>query len=278
MGKKLTDAQIAHYHREGFVYPVDAFTPERARRYRHAMEEFEAAQGQELGKGHNFKPHLLFTWVDEIVHHSTVLDAIEDVIGPDIRLFHLSVWPKNAGDAAYVSWHQDATYFGLEPAVQVTAWVALTDASIEAGCMEVIPGSHKLGQLHHAERADAKNLLSRGQTVTAEFDKSRTEFMPVGAGQFSLHHTHLIHNSRPNLSADRRIGLGISYIPTNVRCTSAARLTAMLVRGSDRYGHFDDEPRPQVDFGAAERAAHADAVARFRASNAEQTRRYETAA
>ena len=278
MGKKLTDAQIAHYHREGFVYPVDAFTPERARRYRHAMEEFEAAQGQELGKGHNFKPHLLFTWVDEIVHHSTVLDAIEDVIGPDIRLFHLSVWPKNAGDAAYVSWHQDATYFGLEPAVQVTAWVALTDASIEAGCMEVIPGSHKLGQLHHAERADAKNLLSRGQTVTAEFDKSRTEFMPVGAGQFSLHHTHLIHNSRPNLSADRRIGLGISYIRTNVRCTSAARLTAMLVRGSDRYGHFDDEPRPQVDFGAAERAAHADAVARFRASNAEQTRRYETAA
>ena len=52
----------------------------------------------------------------------------------------------------------------------------------------------------------------------------------------------------------------------------------MLVRGTDRYGHFDDEPRPQVDFGEAERAAHADAVARFRASNAEQTRRYETAA
>ena len=102
--------------------------------------------------------------------------------------------------------------------------------------------------------------------------------MPVRAGQFSLHHTHLVHNSRPNLSADRRIGLGISYIPTHVRCTSGTRVTAMLMRGSDRYGHFDDEPRPQVDFGAAERAAHADAVARFRASNAEQTRRYETAA
>ena len=43
--------------------------------------------------------------------------------------------------------------------------------------------------------------------MTADFDKSRTEFMPVRAGQFSLHHTHLIHNSRPNLSADRRIGL-----------------------------------------------------------------------
>ena len=101
--------------------------------------------------------------------------------------------------------------------------------------------------------------------------------MPVRVGQFSLHHTHLVHNSRPNLSADRRIGLGLSYIPTNVRCTSRTRLTAMLVRGTDRYGHFDDEPRPRVDVGAAERAVHADAVARFRASNAEQTNRYASA-
>ena len=162
--------------------------------------------------------------------------------------------------------------------MQVTAWVALTDASIEAGCMEVIPGSHTLGQLHHAEHRDAThNLLSRGQTITVELDTSHTQFMPVRAGQFSLHHTHLVHNSRPNLSADRRVGLGISYIPTTVRCTSRTRVTAMLVRGTDRHGHFDDEPRPRVDFGTAERAAHAEAVARFRASNAEQTTRYAAA-
>jgi Phytanoyl-CoA dioxygenase (PhyH) len=135
MGKKLTEEQIERYHRDGFAYPIDAFAAEEARRYRRAMEEFEAAQGREFTKGQNFKPHLLFTWVDEIVHHPAILDAVEDVVGPDIRLFHLSVWPKNAGDPAYVSWHQDATYFGLEPPLQVTAWVALTDASIEAGCM-----------------------------------------------------------------------------------------------------------------------------------------------
>ena len=275
MGRKLTGAQIERYHRDGFVYPVDAFSADEARRYRRAMEEFEAAQGTQLTRGHNFKPHLLFTWVDEIVHHPAVLDAVEDLIGPDIRLYHLSVWPKNAGDGAYVSWHQDATYFGLEPEVEVTALVALTDASIEAGCMEVIPRSHTLGQLHHAEETEAtQNLLSRGQSVTADLDKTRTEFMPVRAGQFSLHHTLLVHNSRPNRSADRRIGLGLSYIPTHVRCTSRTRLTAMLVRGTDRYGHFDDEPRPRVDFGEAERATHADAVARFRASNVEQTRRF----
>src|SRR5437867_3056641 len=167
MGKKLTEAQIARYHRDGFVYPIDAFAAEEARRYRRVMEEFEAAQGRELTKGHNFKPHLLFTWVDEIVHHPAILDAVEDIIGPDIRLFHLSVWPKNAGDAAYVSWHQDATSCGLAPPLQGPAGVAPAAASREAGCMEVIPGPQKLAQLHHAEHREAThNLRPRGQTIT----------------------------------------------------------------------------------------------------------------
>ena len=87
MGKKLTQAQIERYHREGFVYPIDAFAAEDARRYRRAMEEFEAAQGRELTKGHNFKPHLLFTWVDEIVHHPAVLITDQGVLSltrPDL--------------------------------------------------------------------------------------------------------------------------------------------------------------------------------------------------
>ena len=205
------------------------------------------------------------------MHSPEVLDAVEDLIGPDIRLFHLSVWPKDAGSGAYVSWHQDATYFALEPACHVTAWVALSDAPVEAGCMEVVPGSHKLGQLPHAEMQDPENLLSRGQELAGDFDRSRTAFMPVKAGQFSLHHTHLVHNSRPNRSNDRRIGLGISYIPTSARCTSSTRVSAMLVRGEDRYGHFDDERRPLQEAGPEERAFHAEAVDRFRRMNTEQT-------
>src|SRR5204863_7489266 len=95
MGKKLTEAQIERYHRDGFVYPIDAFAAEEARRYRRAMEEFETDQGRELTKGHNFKPHLLFTWVDEIVHHPDILDADEVIIGPDVRLIRPSVCTHN---------------------------------------------------------------------------------------------------------------------------------------------------------------------------------------
>jgi non-heme Fe2+,alpha-ketoglutarate-dependent halogenase len=271
MPKKLTLEQIAGYERDGYICPVDAFSPDRARGWRERLEDFERAEGRKMSRGHNFKPHLLFPWVDEIVHAPEVLDAVEDLIGPHIRLFHLTAWPKDAGSGTYVSWHQDATYFALEPACHVTAWVALTDAPVEAGCMEVVPASHRLGQLPHAEMQDPENLLSRGQTLASDVDRTKTAFMPVKAGQFSLHHTHLVHNSRPNRSHDRRIGLGISYIPTSAHCRSATRVTAMLVRGEDRYGHFDDERRPIHEAGPAERAFHAEAVARFRAMNAAES-------
>jgi len=143
--------------------------------------------------------------------------------------------------------------------------------------MEVLPGSHGQGQLHHGQFDEPHNMLSRGQTLTADFEREGTVFMVLKAGQMSLHHTHLIHRSGPNLSSDRRIGFGISYIPTSATCRASVRQSAMLVRGVDRYGNFDDEPRPLTDDGAAEQAAHAAAVARFRAQNVEEFARYEAA-
>ncbi|HEV2185685.1 MAG TPA: phytanoyl-CoA dioxygenase family protein, partial [Stellaceae bacterium] len=177
MGKRLSDTDVARYHRDGFLFPIDAFSREEAHRFRDRLEDFERRDGRRFGKGHNFKPHLLFPWVDALVRHPAVLDPVEDIIGPDIRLFHFTVWPKSPGDPAYVSWHQDATYFGLEPAVHITAWVALTDVPVESGAVEVVPGSHKRGQLHHGQFTDDRNLLSRGQTLTVDFAREGTEFM-----------------------------------------------------------------------------------------------------
>ena len=271
MPRKLSAEQVAAYERDGFVSPVDGFSTERTRGWRNQLEAFERAEGRPISRGYHLKPHLLFPWVDEIAHASEVLDAVEDLIGPDILLFHITAWSKDAGTGAYVSWHQDSTYFALEPACHVTAWVALSDAPVEAGCMEAVPGSHKLGQLPHAELQDTQNLLSRGQALSVDVDRTHTAYMAVRAGQFSLHHTHLVHNSRPNRSVDRRIGLGISYIPTHARCTSPTRVSTTLVRGEDKYGHFDGERRPTMDAGPAERAFHENAVGAFRRMNIEQT-------
>jgi non-heme Fe2+,alpha-ketoglutarate-dependent halogenase len=267
LARALTDAAVARYHEDGFLCPVPALSPAEARDCRAMLEAFEASQGRPLGRlpGQlRAKSHLLFPWLDQLVRHPAVLAAVEDLIGPDLLVYHLTMWIKEPGDDAFVSWHQDGTYFGLDPADQhVTAWVALTDSLPEMGCVTVLPGSHQLGQLPHSTRRDATNLLSNGQEAEIEVDAAYVVPLVLRAGEFSLHHTHLLHSSAPNRGRDRRIGVGISYIPTRVRHVGPSRLTASLVRGHDRHGHFDPEPRPRADFDAEARAAHAEACARF---------------
>jgi len=266
MAGGLSAEQVARYHEAGFLCPVPALTPSEARDCRARLEGFEASQGRPLGQlpGQlRAKTHLLFPWLDALVRHPAVLDAVEELIGPDLLVYHLTMWIKEPGDAAFVSWHQDGTYFGLDPADQhVTAWVALTDSTPATGCVLALPGSHRLGQLPHSSHHAAANLLSNGQQVDLDVDGTRVAPLVAHAGEFSLHHTHLLHSSAPNRGGDRRIGVGISYIPPRVRHVGA-RLTASLVRGEDRHGHFDPEPRPRADFDAEARATHAEACARF---------------
>jgi len=160
-----------------------------------------------------------------------------------------------------VSWHHDSTYWGLDPDDVVTAWVAFTDATPENGYMQFIPGTHKVEQLPHLDTFHRDNLLSRGQEIAVEVDTSKAVGIALRAGEMSLHHIKLVHGSEPNRSADRRIGLAIRYIPTYVRQTKV-RDAAMLVRGTDKYGHFENEPRPRADLDAAALAAHAESVGR----------------
>lgn len=270
MPASLSRDQIAQYNRDGFVFPVDCLTPEEVRHYRFCLEAFEQEQGDTFGKLPNLvrsKSHLLFTWMDELVRHPKVLDAVESLIGPDILLYHLTSWLKEPHEPSHVSWHQDGTYFGLEPYDQVTAWIALTDATPEMGCVKILPGTQVIGQRPHKDMPAPGNLLSRGQTIDHKLDYTKYELMPLRAGQISLHHTHVVHASEPNRTEQRRIGIGVSYIPTRCRLINDVRVTATLVRGQDSYGHFDLEPRPAADFDTAARAAHADAVERFFQSN-----------
>lgn len=246
--KHLTEAQVEAWRTQGFLSPLTAMSEAEARRFRDRLEASEQAFGPLKIGGMGSKSHLLFTWVDEIARHPRVLDAVEDLIGGDILIYTLTLWLKGAKDGAFVDWHQDASYFGLEPKEQVTAWIALSESSAASGCVRVIPGSHLRGGFRHSIREGSGNhMLPRRQAIDTEIDESKAVQMPLRPGQFSLHHTLAIHGSEPNLSDDRRLGVGISYIPTRCRFTGRTRLTGMLVRGTDRHGHFDHERRPHGD-------------------------------
>ena len=268
--KILTREQVDEYRNEGATHPIRVLSAERAAHYLAELEQGEAKHGAEFKKILRTKSHLALKWVDEIAHESVVLDAVEDIIGADILLYNLTVWIKNARDASYVGWHQDLAYFPLDPLVHITAWIALTDSVEENGNVKYIPGSHRMGPLRHAEEPGHKSLLSKGQRIVDPVDAGTVKSISLQPGEMSLHHTGLIHFSEPNNSARRRIGIGISYIPTSVRCTGSIRHTSMLMRGTDRYNYWEHEPRVRFDFDPEVAAFRQHAVAAYYAARDEQ--------
>jgi hypothetical protein len=246
MPKLLTPAQIAQYHEQGFIFPIRVMSTDAALEYRRRLEAFEASAGGKLGGDLRHKSHLLFTWLAELVRHDRILDAIEDLYGPDLLCWSTNFFIKEKSNPAFVSWHQDSTYWGLSKPDVVSAWVAFTPAHAGNGAMQVIPGSHLVDQIPHRDTFDKHNLLTRGQEIAVEVDPSTAVTITLAPGEMSLHHVRLVHGSPPNTSDDRRIGFAIRYIPTSVS-QIAGTDSATLVRGSDCHHHFDLEPRPSCD-------------------------------
>jgi len=255
MPKCLTRAQIEQYREDGCVFPIRIMSETEAAELRRRLEAFERRTGGPLKGDLRHKSHLLFTWLAELVRCSSILDAVEDLHGPDLLCWTTNFFIKEAADPAFVSWHQDSTYWGLSTQDVVTAWVAFTPATEANGAMEYIPRSHKLDQIPHRDTFAKHNLLTRGQEVMVEVDRSRRRIITLRPGEMSLHHVRLVHGSPPNPSNDRRIGFAIRYIPTMV-AQLAGEDSASLVRGEDRHHHFALEPQPTRDLDAEFVAFH----------------------
>ena len=235
------------FERNGFGGPFHAMSADEAGEYRRKFEAYEAELGRRVTEGDpdtRFKTHLLLPFAADLVRHPRILDAVEALLGPDILCWTSTWFVKDAKTDAQTIWHQDATYFGLRPHLHVTAWLALSEASEEAGCMRFVPGTNRNGLMQHIANAAPNSINSAGQRTAADFPTEDAVPVPLRPGQFSIHHTLAVHASGPNRADDRRIGIGISYIPANVRHIGSVRVPATLVRGEDRYGHFDLEPSP----------------------------------
>jgi non-haem Fe2+, alpha-ketoglutarate-dependent halogenase len=267
--KSLTPGQVARYHADGGLAPIAVLSADEVAGYRASLERFERDAGTPIMRHPDrptiwSKPHLLFTWVDAIVRHPAVLDVVEDIVGPNIRVFHTNIFVKEPHSAEFITWHQDGAYNGVSPPEVFTTWVALSAATPEMGCMRMLKGSHRHGLRVHVDKKSPGNLLSRGQQIET-LENAEVIDLALQPGEMSIHHSYAVHSSEPNRSSERRIGVMTTYVPTHCRYVGSgtARMRAALVRGCDEYGHFDDDPRPLTDFGAAERAAHRASCERY---------------
>jgi non-haem Fe2+, alpha-ketoglutarate-dependent halogenase len=274
----LDAEQVERYRRDGYLFPLPALTTDETAACLAGLERFERWLGTPLTEADRrwrSSGYVIMPWVDALVRHERILDAVERIIGSDILVYTSTFFIKEPATPVFAAWHQDATYFGLAPYEHVTAWVALSDASEMAGCMEVVSSRGAPRQLRHAALGLEHSINGGGQAIVEEFDQGGAVMMALPAGSFSLHHTLCRHRSAPNRAAHRRIGIGISYIPPHVRTVGSYRLSARLVRGHDTGGHFDLLPPPAAEFEAAALARHEHVYRRYRENYAEQVRRHE---
>ena len=259
-GSRLSAEQVASYEREGVLFPIPALTPEETARYRAAVEDLERRLGGKPSPAAMSQPQLHFRWAYDLATHPAVLDAVEQVLGPDILVHSASIFCKHPRTADYVSWHQDGHYWRLEAPRLVSAWVALSDSTPENGCLRVVPGSHHLDRLPHTDRPWAENnLLASGLEIAVDVREEEALDVVLRAGQMSLHHVQIVHGSNPNRSDGKRIGFAIRYVAPEVK-QGLDHHQVLLARGSDAHGHYallEEPPGEDVEEGLRRQAEFA---------------------
>ncbi len=251
MPKSLSPQAVERFHSQGFVSPVPVLTLDEVAYFRDCLENFERQHPNDVTKLKT-KSHLLCPWVAEIARHPKILDAYEDLIGPDILCYSMAFRNKNADGRTFAGWHQDTLYLPIEPILVIGA-LALADCAAEHGCLRVIPGSHKGEILPHGEAADPDSILARGQYIDADFDTSSAVDMELKAGEIALFNSGIIHGSQINSTDERRLLLLVEMMPTHAR-SHRHRESAMLVRGTDRFLNHDPDRPAEMEFGPEEQA------------------------
>ena len=241
----LSPVQIDRYNDHGYLFPIRVFDDREIIEIR---EYFDALLPRALAAGWN--SYEMINWhktcrgVYDVVTNSRILDVMQDLLGDTVILRHSHFFVKLPGDGKRVSWHQDSSYWPLSRSKVVSAWLAIDDSTIGNGAMQVIPGSHKAAQIaFHDSEPEENNVLS--QTVR---DADRYGDAPVSlvlkAGEMSLHSDWTLHGSDVNQSEQRRCGLAMRFLSSDVQAYNGWNAHSVICRGQDPTGHWADHARP----------------------------------
>lgn len=236
------------YEANGYLTGIEITPPNEVEAIRAQFDRLEAEVGWDKARIGLLDRHFDTEFIWRLAANPAVLDIVEELIGENFHLLATHFFCKYGKEEKFVAWHQDVTYWGLEPPTALTVWYAIDDSDRENGCMRVLPGTH-LGIRAHGKSAQEGNLLSINQEVPVTFEEEQSVVdLELKAGQVSIHDGALIHGSLPNRSERRRCGLTLRYVPTSVRqkVTNSVgkRYTPVLVRGEDHEKHFTLEPAP----------------------------------
>ncbi len=236
MLKSLSREQVGQYERDGVLFPIPVLSAKEVSTFRTAFEQLETS----LGGNQRYVPwtHLYFRWAYDLATHPVLLDAAEDILGRDIQIYGTLILCKYPQDSSRVDWHQDGSH-------SASAWVALSDSSVESGCMRVIPTSHRNGRFPHAKSHREDNVVT--QELQIDVDESLAEDVLLRAGEMSLHHNNIIHGSRPNRSDTKRIGFIVRFITPKFEKSVGPIIHARGRVGCHRFNLLEQPPTASIE-------------------------------
>jgi non-heme Fe2+,alpha-ketoglutarate-dependent halogenase len=250
----LTPEEIAFFEENGYVGPFDLSAPELVAAARRAVDEELLVRESPIYGGRSGRDwHLASRPVYDLCSHEAIVERVAGVLGPDILLWRSQMFYKKPGDGV-TAWHQDYNFPGpfkvpaIDPAITVTAWIALDAATVENGCVELVAGSHKDGRLETVKSDEGEGIFGRNYRLEREVSEDDVVAkMTLEPGQFVLFSNLTVHGSGPNESDMTRLGIGVRFTSADVRVypgqeidgqgMSLENFGCVLVRGEDRFRH-----------------------------------------
>ena len=259
--KFLSSAQIEQFNQHGFISPLPGFAEEEIDKQRQYFDKLlqqltvapEKGDSQFGGVDKRDSVqyslncyHTKLRGIWETMYAEPLLRGVRDLIGDDVVAWATHYFCKLPGDGKAVSFHQDASYWGLTPAKTVTVWLALDDTDEENGAMQFLPGSHKVGHIPWKESSEESVLNQQIEDISV-FEKPFSNNLK--AGEFSLHSSLLVHGSPKNQSSRRRCGLTIRYAPQDVvPLSSNYSKMSYFVSGNITAPHWQNNAPPSEYF------------------------------
>ena len=254
----LTAEQREFWAENGYLVVENVLTATEVERLREAVTELESHADGLTESTDRFKlkvfgdgggkrvqsiaePHEAGADWMMLARHPRLLDVVEDLLGPNIQLYYSMLMMKPPREGFQAPWHQDFAFFVHDRADILACMVAIDDATIENGCLRVVPGSHKLGLVNHFKDGQFTEVV---QGDTSDFDNpERHRALPAKAGSLILWHALTLHSSQPNRSERARRAIVFEYKNPEARLMGGAfngraevRTVGLMVRGRDPQG------------------------------------------
>jgi hypothetical protein len=238
METEISTEIAQQFDQDGILFPIPVLSPEEVSSYRASLADLE----QKLNCPADRLPslHEYFAWAYDLSVHPKIVQAVKEVLGPEIVHWGTLVLRKPPHSTLYASWHQDGEYATfLNGAPSISAWIALSDSTAQSGCMRVVRGSQKT-RVEHVQRLSSENILKLGQTVAIEIPESQAVEVELKAGEMSLHHVDIIHGSNANSSDHDRTGFIVRFTTPEIRPGTRVVKAA----GASACSHLELIPRP----------------------------------